>query len=600
MTKEKPNSGWKQVMRHFWAHAKNYKLLLATTYVSYTVAVITDAVLVTYIYKVIIDKMTNFVTHNTFTIIDRSSDFAESVLWYFGVIALVLLVDRVLYSVGDYSMSVYQSRAMRDMLVYSFKNTTTHSYQFFTNSFVGALVKKTGRFVGSFENVNDLFMYGIWLPVVRLVSVFVVLFFVAPFIGWVYFIWTVIFLGLSFYLTRKKLHYDLLEAEADSKTTARIADVFTNILNLKLFSSKKREDHTFAGIAHEQMTARLNAWNFQNSIYILQGVIVTWLQIMSLFVSISLWFDGYITLGTIVLVYNYSGTIFDSVWGLGKQLSKVTKAFSDAAEMVDILDLPIEIKDSTKPEPLKVDKGQIDFDHVSFAYKQGRNIFEDFNLVLRAGEKVGIVGTSGAGKSTITKLLLRFADVTGGAIKIDGQDIRHITQDDLRGVISYVPQDPILFHRTLRENIAYGKPDATEDEIVDAAKKAHAHEFISGLKYGYDTLVGERGVKLSGGERQRVAIARAILKNAPILVLDEATSALDSVSEEYIQDALNELMRGKTVIVIAHRLSTIQKLDRILVMEQGAVIEEGSHKELIAKKGVYADFWNRQAGGFIE
>jgi ATP-binding cassette subfamily B protein len=461
-------------------------------------------------------------------------------------------------------------------------------------------VKKAGRFVSSFENSNDIVMYGIWIPVTRLVSVFVVLFFVAPFIGWMYFGWSIIFFLLSVYFARRRMTFDLVEAEKDSKTTGQMADVFTNVLNVKMFSSRKREEASFNEVATQQMHARSVAWNYNNYILLLQGMIVTWLQIASLYVSITLWFDGLITLGTIALAYTYSGTIFDSVWNLGKQLSRLSKVFSDAAEMVDVIDNQIEIEDSKNPEELKVEKGEIVFQNMTFSYKQGKNIFTDFNLKIPAGEKVGVVGTSGAGKTTITKLLLRFADVTGGSILLDGQDIRNITQDDLRSVISYVPQDPILFHRSLRENICYGKPDATEEEIIDASKKAHAHEFISGLKHGYDTMVGERGVKLSGGERQRVALARAILKNAPILILDEATSALDSVSEEYIQDALNELMKGKTVIVIAHRLSTIQKLDRILVMEKGAVIEEGRHKALIAKKGTYADFWNRQAGGFIE
>ena len=210
------------------------------------------------------------------------------------------------------------------------------------------------------------------------------------------------------------------------------------------------------------------------------------------------------------------------------------------------------------------------------------------------------MGSSGAGKTTITKLLLRFADVTGGAIKIDGQDIRAIKQDDLRASIAYVPQDPILFHRSLSENIAYGKPTATQKEIEEAAKLAHADDFITNLHHGYDTLVGERGVKLSGGERQRVAIARAILKNAPILILDEATSSLDSVSEMHIKAALDVLMKGRTTIVIAHRLSTIEKMDRIIVLEQGKIVEEGTHKSLIDKKGVYHNFWSHQQKGFIK
>jgi len=221
-------------------------------------------------------------------------------------------------------------------------------------------------------------------------------------------------------------------------------------------------------------------------------------------------------------------------------------------------------------------------------------------MFIKPGEKIGIVGHSGAGKTTIAKLLLRFMDVTGGTISIDGQDIREITQDDLRSNISYVPQEPGLFHRTLRENIAYGNPLATEEEIIAVAKQARAHDFIMRTPLKYDTLVGERGVKLSGGERQRVAIAWAILKNAPILVLDEATSALDSESERSIREALDLLMKNKTTLVVAHRLSTVQKMDRIVVIEDGTIVEHGSHKELLAKQGQYASFWQQQTDGFIE
>ena len=256
--------------------------------------------------------------------------------------------------------------------------------------------------------------------------------------------------------------------------------------------------------------------------------------------------------------------------------------------------------DPKNREALKIREGQIVFKNVSFSYTGGNPVLKNFNLNIASGERVGLVGSSGAGKSTITKLLLRFADTVEGSILIDGQDIKNITQNELRSVISYVPQESILFHRTIRENISYSKPNATDEEIIAVAKKAHADEFVSKLPHGYDTLVGERGVKLSGGERQRIAIARAMLKDSPILVLDEATSSLDSISESYIQEAFGELMKGKTTIVIAHRLSTIQKMDRIIVLDRGQILEEGTHQELLKKDGLYADLWNHQTGGFLQ
>jgi ABC-type multidrug transport system fused ATPase/permease subunit len=269
--------------------------------------------------------------------------------------------------------------------------------------------------------------------------------------------------------------------------------------------------------------------------------------------------------------------------------------------MIEIFDTPHGVKDTTDAKPLVVGKGSIALEHVSFGFSEERIILEDFSLTIAAGEKVALVGPSGAGKSTVTKLLLRMYDVTSGAVKVDDQDISKVTQKSLRSAISFVPQEPILFHRSLRDNIRYGRPDASDEEVIEAAKKAHCHEFIESLAEGYDTHVGERGVKLSGGERQRVAIARAILKNAPILILDEATSALDSESEALIQDALRVLMEGKTVIVIAHRLSTIMTMDRIIVIEGGKIAAEGTHDELVNHQGgLYQKLWSIQAGGFIQ
>jgi ATP-binding cassette subfamily B protein len=313
--------------------------------------------------------------------------------------------------------------------------------------------------------------------------------------------------------------------------------------------------------------------------------------------------DHHITIATYLLFQVYILRVIDSLTKMVMTVRFVEGALGDAAEMADLFDRQPAIQDPVKPQPLTLSKGEVQFDHISFHYseQQGkRQLFKDFDLRIHAGEKIGLVGPSGGGKTTITKLLLRFMDVSHGAIRLDGQDITTITQDDLHQVIGYVPQEPLLFHRSLRENISYGNKDATDEQIIAAAKKAHAHDFIQSLHHGYDTLVGERGIKLSGGQRQRVAIARAMLKNAPILVLDEATSALDSESEKYIQAALWELMENKTTLVIAHRLSTIQHLDRIVVLDEGSIVEQGSHKELLAKHGLYARLWQHQSGGFID
>jgi ATP-binding cassette subfamily B protein len=283
-------------------------------------------------------------------------------------------------------------------------------------------------------------------------------------------------------------------------------------------------------------------------------------------------------------------------------LRNYNRVVGDATDLVKTLSQEPEIKDPEQPEPSRMGRGDIMFDSVTFAHDGADDaVFKNLQLHLKPGEKIGLVGHSGSGKSTFTRLLLRFSDVLSGRVLIDGQDISKVTQADLHRQIAYVPQEPLLFHRTIRENIAYGDLDASDEAVEAAARMASAHDFIMALPQGYDTLVGERGVKLSGGQRQRVAIARAMLKNAPVLVLDEATSALDSESEVLIQAALWKLMEGRTAIVIAHRLSTIQKMDRIVVLDNGKIVEEGSHKELIAKQnGTYAKLWAHQSGGFMD
>jgi ATP-binding cassette subfamily B protein len=306
-----------------------------------------------------------------------------------------------------------------------------------------------------------------------------------------------------------------------------------------------------------------------------------------------------VSAGTIVLVQVYVVTVFNIVWTISKNIVRASSALTDATEMVKLFEQTPDVLDVAKPKKFEVSLGKIEFKNVGFSYDDGNPLFNNLSFTIAPGERVAFVGHSGAGKTTVTKLLLRFADVTEGAITIDGVDIAKVRQDELRARIAYVPQEPILFHRSLHDNIAYAKPGATHEEVVVVAKRAHAHEFIEQLRWGYDTLVGERGIKLSGGERQRVAIARAMLKDAPILVLDEATSSLDSVSEGYIQEAFAELMNGRTTIVIAHRLSTIQGMDRIIVFGQGGIEEEGTHAELLAKHGKYAELWGSQVGGFL-
>ena len=331
-----------------------------------------------------------------------------------------------------------------------------------------------------------------------------------------------------------------------------------------------------------------------------QGLLILIIEFLMFYYAVHYWQQGLLTLGTFVLFQIYILGLSERLWNFGKIIRNIYQGVADAKEMVEILTLPHEIKDLPTAGELKVTTGAVEFREVIFNFHQTRMVLDRINLQIRGGERVAIIGPSGAGKSTFVKLLLRLYDLTDGTILIDGQDIKQVTQISLRDQIALVPQEAVLFHRTLLENIRYGRKDATNEEVIIAARAAHCDEFVEAQPLNYETYVGERGIKLSGGERQRVAIARAILKNAPILVLDEATSSLDSHSEMLIQDALDQLMKGKTSIVIAHRLSTIRKMDRIIVIDEGRVREIGSHDELInLENGLYRKLWELQAGGFL-
>jgi len=393
-----------------------------------------------------------------------------------------------------------------------------------------------------------------------------------------------------------------IHANTESTQTGYLADALINVMAVKSFAGSRYEKSEFdrlTGNTHARVTDVMRGSRNQ-LIYL--TTITNSISALALAMAVIGVMVFKSNLATVFLILTYTSSIATQLFGFGTSvLRNYNRSFGDAADMVAILGIEPEVKDPIEPQKLRIKNGMIEFKDVDFTHAgAGEALFDKLNVSIKAGEKVGLVGHSGSGKSTFMRLILRFSDIDGGEILIDGQNIASITQDDLRRSIAYVPQEPIMFHRTLRENIYYGKQNATTTEVTHAAKLAHADDFIKQLPEGYETLVGERGVKLSGGQRQRIAIARAMLKNAPILVLDEATSALDSESEVMIQDALWKLMEGRTTIVIAHRLSTIQKMDRILVLEDGKIVEDGTHKDLLRASGIYAKLWAHQSGGFID
>ena len=584
-------SPFRKVVPYYWLHIKKYKWTFFLMFIAYGTGVLVQQLVPLY-YRSVIDVITHA---------DVPETVAAKLMYLLLAIALFTLLHEIFYRIGDYCIRRTHGEVTRALSNYAFSKIQEHSYRFFSETFAGSLVAKTRRFIQGYDAIQDQLVFAFWLTGIQLVSILTILFFIAPLIAIIFFFWCIVYLILTVYFVKKRTSYDFAEAAADTAVTSRISDVLANVLNIKMFAARTREENTFNDTTTIQMRARNDAWKFDNLQFAVQGLFMAALQVGGMYIAVRLWMTGTLSNGTIVLIQTYLATIFGSIWGLGRSISHFGKSISYAVEMVDVFEKIPDILDPEKPEKNRITVGAVSFKNVTFLYgENSATIFKNFSLDIPSGQRVGIVGHSGAGKSTITKMLLRFADITEGAVTIDGQDVRSITQDDLRSAITYVPQDPLLFHRTLRENISYAKPDATTSEIIDAAKRAHAHEFISTFAEQYETLVGERGVKLSGGERQRVVIARAFLKKAPILVLDEATSSLDSISEQYIQESFNQLMEGKTTIVIAHRLSTIQKMDRILVIEHGTIAEDGTHAELLAKKGIYHSLWSHQAGGFIE
>lgn len=589
MEKQK-KSNTKQTLRYYWQEMRQRSLALFVV-LACIISAASVGIAIPIYYKKFFDVLTDAgVGTGTKTLV--------SILI---IIGLLELTRWALWRVALFVNAPFQTGVLAALSMRCFRYLHKHSFTYFNNNFVGSLVKRVNWFTRAFEGMIDKIFWNILPLLVNIGAIIVVLITKNTLLALAVIVWTVLFLAVNWVFTAYKIKFDIERNEAESKSTAVLADTITNNSNVKLFVGYERESETFHKTVDVVRKLRNFTWNLDNIFDALQGILVLILQIGIFYLAIRLWERGVFTVGDFVLLQTYLIIIFESVWGFGKIIRQLYADLADADEMTRILETPHEIQDSAQAGELNVTEGKIVFENVDFNYHETRKIFEKLNLTIKPKEKIALVGPSGAGKSTIVKLLLRMHDITGGKITIDGEKISSVTQESLWKNISLVPQDPILFHRTLLENIRYGKPEATDEEVVKAAKKAHCHEFISSFPDKYNTYVGERGVKLSGGERQRVAIARAILRDAPILVLDEATSSLDSESESLIQDALGTLMRNKTVIVIAHRLSTIMKMDRIVVVEQGSVAEEGTHSELLAKpQGLYKQLWKLQAGGFMQ
>ena len=580
---------FKLIFNYYWQFLRKRISVQVLILIGYTVGIIGTTVAIPLIYKEII----NSVSVPSPEAFDRLSMLVV-------YLAIAVLVYNFTFLTSDYFFIKLHSRILKELHDFTLEKLQKHSYAFFSNTFVGGMVAKSKRFVQAFSVLYSQFIFHVWMDGITLLLSLFVLWREAWVLGFAFLIWILLYSFLVVLMIKWQVPKSLANAEADTKTISRYADIVTNIITIKMFAGGPRELNEFGEVTKEHEKKRTSAWmqeEFWNGI--LQSIVIGVFNIIIIWFVIDLWKKGVVTAGTIALVQVYVITSFNIVWGISRSVIRTSAAFTDAFEMVKVFEEEPGVKDPMVPEKLEISQGKIEFKNVSFAYKKTASVFKKLNLEIKSGEKVALVGHSGSGKTTFVKLLLRFIDVQEGRIKIDGQNINRTTQDDLRSQIAYVPQDPSLFHRTIKENISYSKPKARFSEITEVAKKAQAHEFIKKLAKGYNSLVGDRGIKLSGGERQRVAIARAMLKNSPIIVLDEATSSLDSLAEEEIQKAFQELMKDKTTIIIAHRLSTIREMDRIIVFEDGKVKEMGTHKTLLRKKGLYSKLWKSQVGGFI-
>ncbi len=573
----------KQTMRMFWQHAMVYKATALTT----VLAIAAGASISSY---------SPIWVKNFFDALVDGTDPMPALL----TLLALGMSGWLMWRIAEFSNTHFQVSFMRDLNITCFRYIHGHGAHFFQNTFVGSLVKRVNKFVRAGESIADRAYWDIMPIVLRMIIITVILYSRAPILAGIITLWMIIIIGINYWFSLYKLPFDVERSKKSSELSGYIADTFSNHGTIKNFAAMAREFTRHTVLMSEWTRLEKRSWSMGNWFNVFQGLMTVALEFGMLFTAMKLYQQGILTVGDFALIQAYLVTIFNYMFGFGRIIRDVYEQVAEAEEMTEVFQKEHEVVDHPRAAELQVEKGAVIFKDLSFSYNHTRSILQHLNLVIPAGKKIGLIGPSGSGKSTLVKLLLRIHEATAGSIEIDGQRIDKVTQESLHQAIGFVPQDPILFHRTLLENIKYARPTATEKEVVSAAKKAHAHTFITSLTDGYNTLVGERGIKLSGGERQRIALARAILADAPILVLDEATSALDSESEALIQDALKTLMKGKTVISIAHRLSTIMNMDAIVVLEDGEVKEQGTHQELLqTKNGLYARLWNMQVGGYM-
>ena len=526
----------------------------------------------------------------------------NQVLYWIIAIPAFLFFGFITIRANGFMMNYLTVHARTYALERLFAHLSMHSLSYFNDRFAGVLTSRVNVASNNVSRLLGEFINQICGTLASLAVTTVLIYSVSPTIAPALITGFIVLIPFNLLITRKQVALASKMVETGAKLQGQIVDAISNISAVQQYARRFFEMKLIGKAAEEHRYADVASDNFREKVLLVNSLLV-WGFISTIVIwAYTIWSRGEISVGELIMITTLTLGFAKSLTWIGQRVNAFMESYGEVRNSLNEIVRPHDITDKSGARRLNVEKGEVQFDNVSFAYDHDkRKVFANLSFEVKGGEKVGVVGTSGAGKTTLMKLLLRQHDILSGIITIDGQSIQDVTQESLRENISIVPQEPMLFHRTIRENILYGKLNATESEMIEVAKKAQAHDFIEQLPQKYDSLVGERGVKLSVGQRQRIAIARAFLKNAPILILDEATSALDSESEVAVQKALHALMEGKTVFAIAHRLSTLRDMDRILVFKDGQIVEDGTHRTLLKNKdGVYASFWSHQAGGFIK
>jgi ATP-binding cassette subfamily B protein len=533
-------------------------------------------------------------------ILPSANDNTSALIWPTVLIVLNFIIfDNITWRAIDYINYKFQPIIKNQIITETLNFVLGNSHQFFQDNLSGRIASQINILADNIE----IILHKVSVDLIRGASLLVISFVTAYYVNPVFFatifLWFIAFTTFSLIMSKRLVNLADLHAGCESVISGQLVDCIANNSNVRIFSRKDYEISRLNKFLLASKQAFQKKEGFLIILVGMQGLMIGAMLGVTVYLLVQLYAKSLISIGDFALILGLSMNLGHMMWYTMWSAQEFNKAVGKCKQSLAALIIKPEINDHIGAPDLLINQGQISFESVKFHYKDTELLFHNKSVTIYAGQKVGLVGYSGSGKSTFVNLILRLHDITDGRILIDGQDIRDVTQDSLRNNIAIIPQDPSLFHRSLMENIRYGRIDATDEEVINAAKKAHAHEFINKLPQGYESLVGERGIKLSGGQRQRIAIARAILKNAQILILDEATSQLDSLTEQAIQESLWELMQNKTTIVIAHRLSTLLRMDRILVFEQGHIVEDGSHIELLNKKSLYKSLWDAQVGGFL-